>query len=92
MHFNVFCFFFFHINPIALRKAKIVHNFGLSKCNRVKRKALVPSKDIKIIFFAIFFYIFLTVKSSYMLSEKKKVFKKKKVFLPTYPKIFQTVT
>ena len=25
-----------HINPIALRKAKIVCNFGLSECNRVK--------------------------------------------------------
>ena len=25
----------FIINPIALRKAKIVHNFGLSECNRV---------------------------------------------------------
>ena len=24
------------INPIALRKAKIVYNFGLSECNRVK--------------------------------------------------------
>ena len=24
------------VNPIALRKAKIVHNFGLSVCNRVK--------------------------------------------------------
>ena len=23
------------INPFALRKAKIVYNFGLSKCNRV---------------------------------------------------------
>ena len=23
-------------NPITLRKAKIVHNFGLSECNRVK--------------------------------------------------------
>ena len=23
------------LNPIALRKAKIVHNFGLSECNRV---------------------------------------------------------
>ena len=23
-------------NPTALRKAKIVHNFGLSECNRVK--------------------------------------------------------
>ena len=25
-----------HFNPIALRKAKIVYNFGLSECNRVK--------------------------------------------------------
>ena len=24
-----------HFNPIALRKAKIVYNFGLSGCNRV---------------------------------------------------------
>ena len=24
------------INPIALRKAKIVYNFGLSECSRVK--------------------------------------------------------
>ena len=23
-------------NPIALRKAKIVYNFGLSECNRLK--------------------------------------------------------
>ena len=23
------------VNPIALRKAKIVYNFGLSECNRV---------------------------------------------------------
>ena len=27
----LFCF-----NPVALRKAKIAHNFGLSECNRVK--------------------------------------------------------
>ena len=26
-----------HFNPIALRKAKIVYNFGLSECSRVKR-------------------------------------------------------
>ena len=26
------------LNPIALRKAKIVCNFGLSECNRVKLK------------------------------------------------------
>ena len=24
------------INPVALRKAKIAYNFGLSECNRVK--------------------------------------------------------
>ena len=24
------------VDPIALRKAKIVYNFGLSECNRVK--------------------------------------------------------
>ena len=28
------CFSF--INPIALRKAKIVYNFGLSECNRIE--------------------------------------------------------
>ena len=27
---------FWLLNPIALRKAKIVYNFGLSECNRVK--------------------------------------------------------
>ena len=26
------------LNPTALRKAKIVYNFGLSECNRVERK------------------------------------------------------
>ena len=26
----------FFLNPIALREAKIVCNFGLSECNRVK--------------------------------------------------------
>ena len=50
--------FFFDMNPFALRKAKIVYNFGLSGCNRVKRKTIVLSKDIKIIFFAIFYYFF----------------------------------
>ena len=33
--YNYCCFFFF-FNLIALRKAKIVYNFGLSECNRVK--------------------------------------------------------
>ena len=32
--------FYFQINPIALRKAKIVYNFGLSECNRVKRLSM----------------------------------------------------
>ena len=36
---NIFCRLKIHqvlINPTALRKAKIVYNFGLSECNRVK--------------------------------------------------------
>ena len=28
-----------HFNPIALRKAKIVCNFGLSECNMVKNRS-----------------------------------------------------
>ena len=28
----------FNLNPIALRKAKIVYNFGLSECNGVNEK------------------------------------------------------
>ena len=27
---------YIHLDPIALRKAKIVYNFGLTECNRVK--------------------------------------------------------
>ena len=30
------------IYPIALRKAKIVYNFGLSECNRVKAPEICP--------------------------------------------------
>ena len=30
----------FILNSIALRKAKNVHNFGLSECNRVKKNFL----------------------------------------------------
>ena len=30
-----------YLNPIALRKAKIVYNFGLSECNRVNIPTLV---------------------------------------------------
>ena len=29
------------LNPIALRKAKIVYNFGFSECNRVKNSRLI---------------------------------------------------
>ena len=83
MHFKGF-FFIFDMNHTALRKAKIVYNFGLSECNRVKRKTIVLSKDIKIIFLCTIFLFLLTVKSRYMHSKKKKVFQKKKVsYLPT---------
>ena len=36
-------------NPITLRKAKIVYNFGLSECNRVKVVVLVPHRDLLIL-------------------------------------------
>ena len=54
--------FFFDMNPTEFRKAKIVYNFGLSECSRVKRKTIGLSKDIKIFFFffqyfLIFFYL-----------------------------------
>ena len=32
------------LNPIALRKAKIVYNFGLSECKRVKGKNVQSSR------------------------------------------------
>ena len=32
------CEHILNFNPIALRKAKIVYNFGLSECNRVAQK------------------------------------------------------
>ena len=31
--------YLWRLNPIALRKAKIVYNFGLSECNRVKKSS-----------------------------------------------------
>ena len=34
-----------HFNPIALRKAQIAYNFGLSECNKVK----VPFYKIQLI-------------------------------------------
>ena len=75
-------------NPFALRKAKIVYNFGLSECHRVKRKTIVLSKDIKIILFAIFSYFFKLSKVG--ISILKKKFSKKVSYLPTLsePHIF----
>ena len=35
------------LNPIALRKAKIVYNFGLSECNRVNSR---HSYELHIVF------------------------------------------
>ena len=34
------------LNPFALRKAKIVYNFGLSECNGVKGEKLLFEKQI----------------------------------------------
>ena len=34
---HVFSTFLLEFNPIALRKTKIVYNFGLSECSRVKQ-------------------------------------------------------
>ena len=34
------------INSIALRKTKIAYNFGLSECNRVKEKNVLPEEKI----------------------------------------------
>ena len=33
-------------NSTALRKAKIVHNFGLSECNRVKDISVSPDPTL----------------------------------------------
>ena len=35
------------VSPIALRKAKIVCNFGLSECNRVKICIILNCQDVK---------------------------------------------
>ena len=43
-----------YINPIALRKAKIVYNFDLSECNRVIR---VIQMLIMTCFVLLFFFI-----------------------------------
>ena len=33
------------VNPIALRKAKIAHNFGLSECNKVEEGGWRKGQD-----------------------------------------------
>ena len=38
----------FAFNPMALRKAKIAYNFGLSECNRVKPTLFFSAKKKKI--------------------------------------------
>ena len=38
------------LNPIALRKAKIVYNFGLSECNRVEKKHEFAPLGIQIVY------------------------------------------
>ena len=35
------CNFAWLFNPVALRKAKIAYNFGLSECNRVKGEKIL---------------------------------------------------
>ena len=55
---NLKDFFFCDINPTALRKAKIVDSFGLSECTRVKRKTIMLSKDIQILFLQYFLIFF----------------------------------
>ena len=36
-------------NLTALRKAKIVYNFGLSECNRVKFSTVISIREVKLI-------------------------------------------
>ena len=41
-------------NPIALRKAKIVYNFGLSECNRVNSEHSTFNSQVTLTFDTIF--------------------------------------
>ena len=50
-------FFLWH-EPNCTQKGQNCIQFWPFECNRVKRKTMVLSKDIKIIFFAIFSYFF----------------------------------
>ena len=42
-----------HINPVALRKVKIVYNFGLSECYRVKASSGVDPHCLPSIFWVL---------------------------------------
>ena len=48
LHFLLLIFNFSSqtFNPIALRKPKIVYNFGLSECNRVNCGILLPTMTL----------------------------------------------
>ena len=41
-----------YVNPVALRKAKIVYNFGLSECSRGKEKMHFRGSNCAIYIFA----------------------------------------
>ena len=47
-----------HFNPFTLRKAKIVYNFGLSECNRVKRYSIGLINSDIIPLFILHFFVF----------------------------------
>ena len=80
------------MKPIALRKAKIVYNFGLSECDRVKRKTLVLSKGYKDHIFCNVFLFSNSKVGKCILGKKVFLKKKKKVsYLPTLI-FFQAVT
>ena len=52
------------VNPVALRIAKIVYNFGLSECNRVKGQILaydMIKHGIKMYFFFYFAAYFFAI-------------------------------
>ena len=49
----------FVLNPIALRKAKIVCNFGFSECSRVKMSVLSDFSCTN--FLTVYFYSFRTI-------------------------------
>ena len=60
--------FTIHLNPTAYRKAKIIYNFDLSECNRVKPKSfvgLIPTVNLSclkvdVLMMTIFVHFFLS--------------------------------